>query len=77
MANNFDEIRKENRILMMENAKLPDTPEGKKRSAEIKTQLESNNRDLRAFADAITSSGSTSRLDSFRQKKQPYNGPKP
>lgn len=70
MAQSFDEIRQQNKLLMMElqNLKLT-TAEGQSRRLAIQAQLNANNQELRAFATAFGATMDTMpRIMQIKQK---------
>ncbi len=74
MSKSFDQIRKENKELMMELQGLDmGTSEGQLRRLEIKKEMEDNTREMRAFATAFGSSMDTMpRIMQIQQKNGNY-----
>lgn len=67
MDRTFDNIRKENKVLMMEYQQQNlSTPEGMENADKIKKRLTDNSRDLQAFAVALGTSTDEPRI--FRKR---------
>lgn len=77
LSKSFDEIRKDNKLLMMELQGLNRKSEaGKVREKKIRELLRVNNQDLAAMSAAIVNGGGSPRLMQYKQANQMNHGSK-